>query len=973
MDKKQKIKKPSTTSKLKNNSKTNHIKKKLPEKKVINNKGNRSIVTKSRVEKRLTKEDKQTKLVCLALLLLMVIIFYFIYGLSIALFALFGLAIILGISYLLKKNSGKKVRKILKVLTIIILTVAIAALIIFSVFLIYIKKEADPLFVTDKLDTLENTTFLDINNEEYAKLGSEMREKVTYDELPQVLIDAIIATEDSRFYQHNGFDAPRFIKASIGQVAQKLFNIGGNAGGASTLTMQVVKNQLTDAKATSGAEGIVRKFEDIYLAIFKMEKNYTKEQIIEYYVNNHYLGGNIYGVQEAAQQYFGKTVSELNLSEAAILAGMFKSPNYYRPTVNPKNATARRTTVLNLMKKHGYITEEEYDIANSIPVESLTSTMESSNTNPYQGYIDTVVAELDEKYGVNPYTTSLIVYTNLDRTKQNAVNAVMNGEAYGWIDDQVQAGVSVLDSQTGKILAIGNGRNIRDRSASSINQLNYATDIKRQPGSTAKPLFDYAPGMEYLNWSTYKLFDDAPHTYSSGQSIKNWDGGYYGVITLRRALATSRNIPALKAFQEVVKSVGSEKIAEFVTNLGLEPEVENGKIHEAHAIGAFTGTNPLQMSAAYAAFSNGGYYNEPYSVSKFIYKNTNQEVVHEEVHRQVMSDSTAYMITSVLQDVALNGGTPKNVACKTGTTNYDEKTMVNKWLPSDAIRDSWVVGYSTKTVVALWYGYDFIDSTYVLHNVPASIQKDYIFRALVNSGAMESDRASFAQPSSVVQVAVVNDQNVDAEPRKACTGNEPNITYEYFKKGYEPTECYISKNLDSPTNFTVTYNQTTKRISLSWGAVTADSSATEQYGNIKYNIYAGDTLIGSTEKTSYTYTPKNPYQTYKVVATYTYKDDIQSTPATFILKEVKAEDLKLVYNGSTKIPKDGLTVSLSDFTVTEKENPVSVTITSCTPTKITEAGKITFTCTIEYDKEYKLSTAVELTMVSNEEKDQDNP
>lgn len=975
MDKKQKIKKPIGTNKVKNNSKTNHIKKKIPEKKATNSKNNRSMVVKSRIEKKLTKEDKQTRMICLGFLLLTVIIFYFIYGLTIALIDLLGLAIILGVSFLLKKSSGKKARKVLKAFIIIILILGIVGLSGFSVFLLYVKKEADPLFVTDKLDKPENSTFLDINNEEYAKLGAEMREKVTYDELPQVLIDAIIATEDSRFYQHNGFDAPRFLKASIGQVAQKLFHVGGNAGGASTLTMQVVKNQLTDANATKtqGTEGVIRKFEDIYLAIFKMEKNYTKEQIIEYYVNNHYLGGNIYGVQEASQEYFGKTVSELNLSEAAILAGMFKSPNYYRPTANPKNATARRTTVLSLMKRHGYITEEEYKIANSIPVDSLTATIESSNVNPYQGYIDTVVAELDKKYGVNPYTTSLTVYTNLDRTKQNAVNAVMNGEVYGWIDDQVQAGVSVLDSATGKILAIGNGRNIRGRSASRINQLNYATDIKRQPGSTAKPLFDYGPGIEYLNWSTYKLFDDAPHTYSTGRSIKNWDGNYFGVITLRRALATSRNIPALKAFQQVTREAGNEKIVEFVTNLGLKPEIENGKVHEAHSIGAFTGTNPLQMSAAYAAFSNGGYYNEPYSVSKFIYKNTNQEVVHEEVHRQVMSDATAYMISSVLQDVALNGGTPRNVACKTGTTNYDEATMTSRGLPWDAIRDSWVVGYSTKTVVALWYGYDFIDSTYVLHNVPASIQKDYIFRALVNAGAMESDRASFAQPSSVVQVAVVNDQNVNAEPRKACTGNEPNITYEYFKKGYEPTECYISQNLASPTNFTVTYNQITKRVSLSWGAVSPAAGATEQYGNIKYDIYAGDTHVGSTEKTSYTYTPKTPYQTYKVVATYTYKNDIQSTPATFTLREIKAEDLKLVYNGATKIPKDGLTVSLNDFTVTDKGTPVSLTIVSCTPTKITEAGKITFTCTIEYDKEYKLSTTVELTMDTDEEPEPNNP
>ena len=347
---------------------------------------------------------------------------------------------------------------------------------------------------------------------------------------------------------------------------------------------------------------------------------------------------------------------------------MFKSPNYYRPNVNPKNATERRKTVLYLMKKHGYITEEEEKLANSIPVESLTA--ESTNTSDkYQGYIDTVVEEVKEKYNVNAYVTPLLIYTNMDKAKQDAVNSVLNGETYEWINDKVQTGVSVLDSQTGKILAIGGGRN-----KSGAKTWNYATDIKRQPGSTAKPLFDYGPGIEYNNWSTYTLFDDAPYSYSNGRSIKNWDGGYYGTITLRRSLATSRNIPALKAFQQV----DNKKIIEFVTNLGINPEIENGKIHEAHSIGAFTGVSPLQMSAAYAAFSNGGYYNEPYSVSKVVFRDTGETKEHKSNKKQVMSDATAFMISSVLQDVALTGGTPKNVACKTGTTNYDDNTMKNK-------------------------------------------------------------------------------------------------------------------------------------------------------------------------------------------------------------------------------------------------------------------------------------------------------
>ena len=293
-----------------------------------------------------SKEENKIKLILLISFIIILLLAYFTLGTFFALLTGFGIAIIIGIAKLLDKcKEGKKTRKTIKIILMIILSIGIICLVGFTIFLIFIKINADPKYIVSKLETQENSVFLDINGEEYAKLGSEMREKVTYDELPEVLIDAIIATEDSRYFQHNGFDAPRFIKASIGQVAQKLLHKGSNAGGASTLTMQVVKNSLTNAYATEGIKGIIRKFEDIYLAIFKIEKDYTKEQIIEFYVNNHYLGGNIYGVQEASETYFGKSVSELNLSEAATLAGMFKSPVYYSPTIYPERSEARRKTV----------------------------------------------------------------------------------------------------------------------------------------------------------------------------------------------------------------------------------------------------------------------------------------------------------------------------------------------------------------------------------------------------------------------------------------------------------------------------------------------------------------------------------------------------------------------------------------------------------------------------------------------------
>ena len=857
-----------------------------------------SLKDKRNIKERVQKQNlKYKNIILLAIILVFVAITLvaFAKGGNIVGLAVGALLVILfGIILILQKLKGKSKKKIITVILIIILAGAIIVMGILGAFLLYIKAISDPIYKEkeSELNKKEITTLYDKDGIEFAKLGSEMRENVSYEELPEVLIDAIIATEDSRYMQHNGFDAPRFIKASIGQIL-------GNkdAGGASTLSMQVVKNVFTDASLDEGINGIIRKFQDIYLAVFKLEKDYTKEEIIEFYVNNHFLGGNIYGVEEASEYYFGKHTSELTLAEASIIAGMFKSPNYYRPDTNPENAESRRKTVLYLMERHGYINEEEKKIANSIPVSSLVVENEAQ-VNEYQGFTDTVVAEIQKKFNVNAYTTSLDVYTTLDRSKQDAVNKVLSGEAYSWIDDKVQTGVSVLDSETGAILAIGSGRN-----RTGINTYNYATQIERQPGSTAKPLFDYGPGMEYNNWSTYQLFDDTPYSYSDGHSIKNWDGGYFGTITLRRALSTSRNIPALKAFQQV----NNDKIKEFVTNLGITPEVCNSgytynkekdicvnpkdktdmhkpnKLHEAHAIGAFTGVSPLEMSAAYAAFSNGGYYNEPYSVAKITFKSTGETIEHEQNRTKVMSDSTAFMISSVLQDVALTGGTPKNVACKTGTTNFDEKTMEDYEMPGDAIRDSWVIGYSTKTVIGMWYGYDqitkdLIRQGYILHNVPATIQKDRLFNALVSAGAMESNRSAFVQPSSVVKVGIAQGSN---PPKLAGPGTQ--AVYEYFKKGTEPTETATGNaTLGKPTGLKATVDEETNKITLTWNAVDPGEFANSDLGTFGYSIYLNNKLLTWTDKTTYVGTE---YGTYKIIANYKGYSGIKSEAAEITVEE----------------------------------------------------------------------------------------
>ena len=830
----------------------------------------RKSIKKYKEKKPFTNDQKLNLIANGSILLAMIIVivvFYFIFGILAAGLLFAGSIIIFAVHLLLSnKNRSKRKRRIINGIFIFLLAVGIMCLVAFSAFLIYIATSA-PTFNPNNLDTQELSIVYDKDGQIIAKLGAEKREKITYDELPQVLVDAIIATEDSRFYQHNGFDAPRFIQATFKQVLGS-----SNAGGASTLSMQVIKNSFTDAKLDTGIKGIIRKFTDIYLAVFKLEKNYSKEQIIEFYVNNHYLGGNIYGVEEASQAYFNKSVGDLNLSEAAIIAGMFKNPGGYSPVLHPENAKNRRSTVLYLMRRHGYISKEEEEIANSIPIEVIckdaTGKSSSSETNKYQDYIDTVVQELDKKYNVNPYKTSLLIYTNMDRSKQDGINRVFSGESYHWVDDKIQSGVSVLDSHTGKILAIGAGRN------HTIGGYNFATDIKRQPGSTAKPLFDYGPGIEYNNWSTYEQFVDEPYTYSGGRKISNWDNSYMGKMTLRRALAMSRNIPALKAFQKNDKS----KVIEFVTSLGIKPEIENGSLHEAHAIGAFTGTNPLEMSAAYSAFSNGGYYNEPYAVSKFTSRDTGNTVEHKSQKTKAMSDSTAFMIASVLQDVQLNGGGKiPNYAVKTGTTNFDDAYVQKKGLPWDAIRDSWAVGFSTKTALAMWYGYNESSREYCMRNVPSSVEKDKLYRTLVNE-VIEKDREEFRMPDSVVKLPIIS----GSDPAKiAPTGYGGSVTYEYFKKDAQPTaSASANEKLATPENVKASFSNGT--VTISWKPVENKYS---EYGTFGYNVYFGNTLLGFTESTSYTRQLANPYGTYKVVATYQSYSGATSGAGSYTLKE----------------------------------------------------------------------------------------
>jgi len=722
-----------------------------------------------------------------------------------------------------QKKYKRKKRRLLKWLFNFILLMILLALIVAIIFSIYIVINA-PDFDPDNLYRAESSIIYDRDGNQIAKIGLEKRKKVSYEELPQVLVDAIIATEDSRYYQHNGFDLPRFTRAAAGQVVNKITG-HGNAGGGSTISMQVVKNNFTDTEQT-----ITRKFTDIYIAIFKLEKNYSKEEILEYYVNTPFLGNSSYGVEQACQSYFGKSVSDINLSEAAIIAGLFQAPSAYDPYRYPEATTERRDTVLYLMVRHGYITKEEADIASSIPVESLLRTSNPENgANPYQSFIDIVLDEVEEKTGKSPYTTGMKIYTTLNQGKQNVLNDIMNGNTWAWKDEYIQAGVGVVDTKTGQILAIGGGRN-----RNGERMFNFATMINKQIGSTAKPLFDYGPAIEYNNFCEHTPFYDGPYTYSNGARLKNWDNGYDGVMTLKTALAESRNIPAVKAFQ----SVDNEKIKEFVTSLGMTPEIDSeGRLHEAHALGAFNGTNPVQLAGAYAAFGNGGYYTKPYSVTKIEYIDSGKTVNLKNPTTRVMSDATAFMITDVLvyavESYGNIGGTVWGVklAAKTGTSNFSDETIAAYGFPYSAINDLWTAGYTPEISVALWYGYDTLMAGY--YNT-GGYEKNNLYRQIIDSISDRNVNQSFEVPSSVVRVTVEK----ETYPVQLPGDNTPDdmkIT-DYCKAGTEPGTKSIRYNkLDDPTGLSIKDNGS--KVTLSWKAASEPKQTSLEYFKEYYKVF----------------------------------------------------------------------------------------------------------------------------------------
>src|SRR5699024_7054515 len=373
----------------------------------------------------------------------------------------------------------------------------------------------------------------------------------------------------------------------------------------STITQQVVENMFLTPEKT-----IKLKVQEQWLAL-QLEREFSKEEILEMYLNKIFYGSNAYGVAKAAEVYFGKDdLHELTLLEAAMLAGLPQRPTAYNPFENPDLMEERVDTVLDLMVRHGKITEKEADEARSIDVSSVL-TDKKPKSYPYDAFVSRAEEELEEKLeGVDIHTAGLKIYTTLDNDIQEHVEFLLTDSEENPIpypDEDLQAGMVVLDTKTGAVRAIGGGR---DRESKGFN---YATnDTGRQPGSTFKPIISYGPAIEYEKWSTYhQINDDAPYDFGGDDPIRNWNRQYQGWMSARYALARSLNVPAVKTLEEV----GLDHAKTFAEGLGIK--FHEDKILIGDAIGGTeTNTTPLQLAGAYSAFGNEGIYTEPYTVVK---------------------------------------------------------------------------------------------------------------------------------------------------------------------------------------------------------------------------------------------------------------------------------------------------------------------------------------------------------------------
>ena len=555
--------------------------------------------------------------------------------------------------------------------------------------------------------------------------GVQDRTWVSVSELQPSTVYAFISAEDVRFFEHEGVDVIRIAGAIVADI-----KAGSYVQGASTISQQLIKlSHLTSEKTIS------RKAEEAALA-YEMERQYSKEDILEMYLNYVYFGGGYYGIEAAAEGYFGVHASDLTLDQSAMLAGILKSPSGYAPHINYAASINRRNNILRLMRDYGYITDDEKKQA-----AAKRPTILHDKREEYSGYYtDAVTKSAAALMGIT--VDELIrggysIYSAMDSDIQHYCEEMFkNGELFPAEDSE--AAIVVLEPSTGMVVAMVGGR-----SYTGGISFNRATDIRRQPGSVIKPVIAYAPAFEYLNYTAADMILDEETTFAD-YTPSNYGNKYYGWVTVREAVTKSLNVPAVKT----LSAVGVYRAKDFAKRCGIEFDDKDDSL--ALALGGFTyGVSPLQIAGAYSCFASGGIYNTPTLIKKITDRNGLTVYEYRQDSRRVMSEANAYILTSMLKSVVTEGtGHRLNtldipIAGKTGTVGL-----------ANGNRDAWMAGYTPEYTAVVWQGYDSDRLGLLPSSATGGTYPALMLYELFNHIYPDGRSGDFEKPESVKQYSI---------------------------------------------------------------------------------------------------------------------------------------------------------------------------------------------------------------------------
>lgn len=660
-------------------------------------------------------------------------------------------------------NPAKRLKKKKSRLRIVILLVIfLGAVIIAGAFAFYFSL----VFDLPRLTTLKDYrpyVVSEVYSDDEVLLGEffiENRNIVPLSQMPKMLIKAFIAAEDARFFEHRGIDYWRILGAAFRNIEALEVVQGG-----STITQQIAKSFFLTPERS-----ITRKLKEAILAQ-RIERYLTKNEILFLYLNQIYLGEGAYGVEAAAKTFFGKSVKQLSLAEAALLAGLPPAPNTFSPLRNPKKARERQLYVLNRMVERKMITPEQAKKAEKEEIRLRPKRPKGYHDAPY--VLEQVRIYIEEKYGQEMlYKGGLKIYTSLNaRLQQAAQKAVLKGleeyearEGKGKGKNQVQGSFIALDPQTGYILAMVGGRDF------SGSQFNRATQARRQAGSAFKPLV-YAAALD-KGFTPATIIVDEPFKYVDVPGKEPWepqnfDREFWGPITFRKALTFSRNVVTVK----IAQTIGINYLIQYAQNLGIKSKLEPLL---SLALGAANVTL-LELTSAFGVFAAQGFRAEPILITRIVDKDGN---ILEEVEPsaiEIISPQTAYIMTSLMQSVIQEGTGQKAKALgrpaagKTGTTNDT--------------RDAWFIGYIPQNIVAgAWVGYD-IEKPLGPHETGA-VAALPIWLEFMKEAVVGLPEENFSVPEGIVFVKIDAATGEPVDSRNPTTSGR--VIFECFKEGTAP-------------------------------------------------------------------------------------------------------------------------------------------------------------------------------------------